>query len=117
MKHIHASNRNGLSALLAPASQDYPVLAAAKRYLRRKHRLEYPKGKCDKGGRWWPDDDEAPSHHIRVPSRAWPWSIYKACCSAEHCARLSDLTNKEEISAVRRAIRDIVKANPDMFVS
>jgi hypothetical protein len=43
-------------------------------------------GRCDSGGRWYPEGDEKVSccKSIREPSRSFPWSYYKHSKSAKH---------------------------------
>jgi len=45
-----------------------------------------PVGKNDKGGRWYPSDTERASccSSVRQPSRTWPFSLYKHCCTRKH---------------------------------
>jgi hypothetical protein len=49
-----------------------------------------PTGKCDKGNRWYPGDEERASccDSIREPSRSYPWSFYKHCWSRKHKRQL-----------------------------
>jgi hypothetical protein len=91
------------------------VIEAAKRYLRRKYRFEYPKGHRDGAGRWYPEAGETPRRNFRTPSRKWPWSIFKGCLSVAHCAHLSGLDDDADVTAVRREVRAIKRANPGLF--
>ncbi|WP_343606413.1 hypothetical protein [Roseateles sp.] len=70
-----------------------PVDLAALEYLGRRDRARSPVGACDKGGRWFPSDEErqACCVVIRSPSRGWPWSLLKHCSTAEHVAQLFDV--------------------------
>jgi hypothetical protein len=49
-----------------------------------------PTGKNDSGGRWYPSDQERCSccKDIRSPSRDYPWSLFKHCCSLKHIKNL-----------------------------
>lgn len=65
-------------------------IAAATEYIARKQGRSRPAGKCDNGSRWYPTDSEdaGVTATIRSPSRAWPWSYYKACFSLAHIASI-----------------------------
>jgi hypothetical protein len=43
-------------------------------------------GKKDKGGRWYPSEEERCSccNTIREPSRAFPWGLWKHCQTKKH---------------------------------
>lgn len=49
-----------------------------------------PSGQTDKGGRWYPDEDEKASccEKVRYPSRSFPWSLWKHCHTAKHIRTL-----------------------------
>lgn len=49
-----------------------------------------PRGKTDKAQRWSPYDIERCTccDSIRTPSRSYPWSLYKHCCSIKHVRHL-----------------------------
>jgi hypothetical protein len=70
---------------------------AAQEYQNRQDRTTHPDGKFDKGGRWYPSDEEECSCclHIRQPSRRWPLSLNKHCRSMAHVANLYGVSDKE----------------------
>ena len=80
--------------------------AAARQYLRRKHRLEHPDGSFDRGGRWYPSESEEQPccAFIRAPTRGYPYSYLLHCRTAEH---ISWLRNVLKTSAVRRRAREL----------
>lgn len=112
-----------MSASTVPQSL---VTTAAGVYLRRRARLEHPRGSFDRKGRWWPDDGEEMlcCRAIRRPSRAWPYSLLWHCRSAAHVAVLYAVAPVEVRRAARAAgdlvlprvtLRDvIVSARPDL---
>ena len=59
-------------------------------YELRRDRLMHPRGTFDKGGRWYPSADEECDccHHIRTPSRSWPYSMLMHCRTFKHCKQL-----------------------------
>ena len=85
---------------------------AARAYIQRNiksRRLRSsPIGREDAAGRWYPADEEKQEccSGLRDPSRAWPNSLKKHCCSAKHVARLFDVDELE----LRRAAREIEAA-------
>ena len=71
---------------------------------------ERPEGSTDDEERWMPSKAE---HHdccdeMRVPSRAWPWTIYQHCFTLDHKAN-KFVAKKEHILAIKRwlAAQDI----------
>ncbi len=66
------------------------IMSAAKEYKDRQSRRTHPAGEFDKGGRWYPSENERQSccDSIRSPSRAWPMSYNRHCRSAQHVAAL-----------------------------
>lgn len=72
-------------------------IQAAHEYLLRKHGYSKPSGRTDNGGRWYPDPTESCDccNHVRAPSRAWPWPIFKHCFSLYHVANLYEADSKE----------------------
>ena len=86
--------------------KNYPetVLQAAYEYARRQSRAVHPDGNFDRGGRWYPTDDEKQKccASIRQPSRAWPYTLMSHCRSMAHVAALYDVDARD----VRRAVRD-----------
>ena len=87
-------------------TKEYPevVLQAAYEYICRQERRTHPAGKFDRGGRWYPTDDEEQKccASIRQPSRAWPYTLMTHCRSLPHIAALYGVDPKE----LRRAIKD-----------
>lgn len=73
------------------------VFVAAFEYSLRKSWMEKPVGSYDKGGRWEPLDAEKTSccSSIRTPSRSWPNSLRKHCCTAKHIATKYNVDKKE----------------------
>lgn len=63
-----------------------------KLWIERKKGIKSPAGKNDKAGRWHPDADERQDccAEIREPSRAWPSSLYRHCCTYKHCRKLAE---------------------------
>ena len=49
-----------------------------------------PKGRSEKGQKWYPDSVERASccDSVRSPSHAYPWSLYKHCFSRKHKRQL-----------------------------
>jgi hypothetical protein len=79
------------------------TLAAAEEYQRRQEGQSRPEGKRDSGGRWYPSERERQPccDSIRNPSRAFPWSLYRHCCTALHVASLYGV----DVKALQRAYR------------
>jgi len=52
----------------------------------RKNRILHPNGRFDRGGRWYPKDEEDQEccSHIRSPSRDFPYSLMTHCRSRAH---------------------------------
>lgn len=82
-------------------------IQAARTYLQRKSRSwrASPAGRQDAAGRWYPTDEERQEccAGVRDPSIAWPHSLKKHCCSAQHVARLFDV-DELELKRVARAL-------------
>jgi hypothetical protein len=73
------------------ATADPQALEAAYRTWRaRQDRTAHPAGHTDRGGRWYPADDEYRPccDQVRSPSRAYPWSLMLHCRSITHVAAL-----------------------------
>lgn len=95
---------------------------AYQEYIQRQRRESHPAGKFDRGGRWYPSDEERQSccSVIRSPSRSWPWSLMTHCRTVEHVARLFGIepavlkalvnNRKERKPAVREGGDDYFKA-------
>lgn len=81
-----------------------PVSEAAILYLKRKNKRNYPEGRLDNGGRWYPHDSERQDccSNVRQPSRTWPWPLLKHCCSLEHVCNLYKVDKKEVRSRLSR---------------
>jgi hypothetical protein len=69
------------------------IKEAAALYLSRKDRAKHPIGKFDRAGRWDPADSERCSccDGIRIPSRAYPYSLMTHCRSLQHICHLLDV--------------------------
>lgn len=80
------------------------VIAAAVEYLDRKNGVSKPVGKWDNASRFYPSDAEdcGVTASVRTPSRAFPYSYYKACFSVKHCAALYSCTEIEVKQAVKQ---------------
>jgi len=76
---------------------------AALEYVNRRDRRSYPGGKFDKGGRWYPDDDERRDccDSIRSPSRRFPYALLLHCRTLKHVAKLYNVDEKQ--------LRELVK--------
>jgi hypothetical protein len=63
----------------------------------RQDRSEHPDGKFDRGGRWYPSEDEeqACCGRIRSPSRAYPYSLMTHCRTLRHVAKLYSVKESE----------------------
>ena len=85
------------------------IEAAARLYLRRKHRLEHPVGEFDSGGRWYPAtlERQVCCVDIRAPSRAHPYSYMVHCRTIEHVCWLTEELNDDHVGAVRRRAREL----------
>jgi len=66
-------------------------------YLNRRDRTSEPQGKYDRGGRWYPDDEERREccRTIREPSCNWPYSLLVHCRSLRHVAHLYGVDESE----------------------
>lgn len=96
--------------LIALAEMDPTALEKATQawvtHRRRDARLENPKGKFDKGSRWYPDEEEEATgtfDSIRSPSRAWPMSYNKAARSLSHCEKLKGAKH-EDVLVIKRVL-------------
>ena len=79
------------------------TILAGHEYNLRKQRLAKPRGKSD-GVRWFPGSTERCDccKHIREPSRAFPLSLYRHCCTAVHVAQLFGVDENDVRSAAKR---------------
>lgn len=80
-------------------------IQAAIEYIKRQAGESHPDGDSDNADRWYPCKVEwcECCEGIRDPSRAWPDSLRKHCCSATHVATLFGASP----STVRKAVRAI----------
>jgi len=78
------------------------LLSAAEAYLMRKLGAQYPKGRTDNGGRWYPEEMLECCEHIRSPSRGYPWSYMVHCKSVDHVANEYGVDATELGQLVRR---------------
>jgi hypothetical protein len=76
-------------------------------YLKRQSQEESPLGEFDRGGRWYPYQDERREccRAIRSPSRAFPYSLLKHCMTLRHVANLYGVDE----SKLRRALNQYRK--------
>lgn len=67
--------------------------AAAKLCRDRQDRRKDPIGYLDNHGRWYPSAEEEQDccSNIRLPSRAYPYSLLVHACTARHVAQLMDI--------------------------
>lgn len=81
-------------------------------YQKRKNREEYPQGRYDKAGRWYPSDEGkcACCYGIRSPSRSWPYSLRDHCRTKKHVRSLVEKVWDD--SEERRRLIEKVKAAP-----
>ncbi|HEY8327492.1 MAG TPA: hypothetical protein VIO59_03470 [Rhodanobacter sp.] len=97
-------------AALIAARDDIPGTAAGlARYERRKAGDEFPEGRKDGAGRWYPSDAENGddyTSHLRSPSRAWPWSLFKGAFTLDHCLALDGGT-RAGVSLLRKKVRGV----------
>ena len=86
-------------------------------YQQRKNRNEYPQGRYDKAGRWYPTDEEKCGccGNIRSPSRSWPYSLRDHCRTKKHVRSLVEKVwdDPEE----RRKLIEKVKAAQNMTLT
>jgi len=77
--------------------------AAAQLYLDRASRRDYVPGHFDRGGRWYPADDELQDccMVIRVPSKRWPYPLLRHCRTQLHVAALCGVDPRALALAVR----------------
>lgn len=90
------------------------AVLAGHEYNLRKRRLARPKGKSD-GVRWFPGTSERCDccKDIREPSRAFPLSLYRHCCTAVHVAQLFGVDENDVRSAAKRLEGLYVQAATD----
>lgn len=83
------------------------LLDAAITYRNRRDGTDHPDGTWHVNGTWRPSiDEEQPCcARIRPPSRAWPRSLLRHCCTIVHVARLCGVDE----AALRREVRRIDK--------
>lgn len=55
-------------------------------FVKKVQELYKPKGSTDRGGRWYPTNNETFEccGSIKSPSRAYPWTYYKHCFTIKH---------------------------------
>jgi len=66
------------------------IYRAAQCWHNRHHGCQYPQGRQDDRGRWYPVDAEcrACCYVVRSPSRRRRWSLYRHCFTMRHVAHL-----------------------------
>lgn len=70
-------------------------------YIARRDRQAHPQGKLDKGGRWYPSDEEDADGFtatLRSPSAAWPYSYMTGARTRKHITALA-LVNPQFVLA------------------
>jgi hypothetical protein len=111
----HKIERDVLKAFHADPDALFDALQALITHGRRAARLEHPDGSFDRGGRWYPCDDEdcGVSRTARSPSRAWPLSYNQACRSLSHCEALFDADHK--LTLMLRRYYRFAQLEPKVF--
>ena len=79
------------------------VSIAAREYISRRDRVQYPEGAFDSAGRWYPSKEEHCTccDLVRAPSRHWPYSLMLHCRTLRHIARLYNVSLDELVRAVK----------------
>jgi len=83
--------------------------AGYRKWQHRAWRVERPDGQFDQGGRWYPSAAENADkyvQYIRSPSRAWPWTYYRAAFALDHCVFLC-AGNMDTLKALRQRSRSV----------
>lgn len=77
---------------------------AVRIYCLRKERKDHPDGEFDKGGRFYPSDDEHRKccDRVRSPSRSYPYSLMTHCRTITHIANLAEVSESELRKAIRK---------------
>jgi len=75
----------------------------ATHYRNLHARKTHPAGRFDHAGRWFPDHEHACCHHLRAPSRQWPYSLLTHARTLAHVARDAGY----EIATLRAAVRRV----------
>jgi hypothetical protein len=106
-------DRNAIrDAVLTAFQKRSTAVRAAIKYLRRRDRLEYPRGKSDGGGRWFPDiSEKLDVRYYRSPSRRFPWSYMQACRTIGHCAMLERCKDPLLVRRIASAIESEIDAS------
>lgn len=101
------------------------VTSAAYLYLAREKRYLKPSGKYDKARRWYPDDEIEKCEcccFIRSPSKAWPSSLYRHCCSLGHICNMLGVDRKTVANFLRKnrseleeTVKDYIKKRPEIW--
>jgi hypothetical protein len=86
-----------------PTTTNHDLGDAVSAYIARQARDAHPVGTFDRGGRWYPADEEWRNccARIRTPSRSWPYSLLVHCRTVEHVAALYGV----DVAELRRAVR------------
>ncbi|QWT22511.1 hypothetical protein KPL74_11040 [Bacillus sp. NP157] len=111
----HKVERDVLKAFQADPDALVNALQALVTHARRAARIEHPAGSSDRGGRWYPSDDEdcGVTRTARSPSRAWPHSYNQACRSLAHCEALYDADH--QLTLLLRRYYRIARLEPKTF--
>ena len=87
------------------------IRMSKKRRILAQHCLDlhshksHPYGRCDNGGRWYPDSQYDCCIGIREPSRAYPWSMVAHCRTVDHVAH----QHKIEPQILRKLVNRLKK--------
>lgn len=81
------------------------ILEAIEVYTKRQSRECHPSGKFDSAGRWYPDKEEKCwcCDEIRIPTRAYPYSLLVHCRTIKHIAELYDVSTVD----LRKACKNL----------
>ena len=79
----------------------------AQHCLDLQSRKSHPDGRCDNGGRWYPDSQYDCCKGIREPSRAYPWSMMAHCRTVDHVAHQHKIEPKVLRKLVNRLKKEI----------
>ena len=79
----------------------------AQHCLDLQSRKAHPDGRCDNGGRWYPNSQFDCCKGIREPSRAYPWSMMAHCRTVDHVAHQHKIDPKILRKLVNRLKKEI----------
>jgi hypothetical protein len=110
-------NKNQIKKLRTfSCARNNQALLAAILYVLRRDRDEHPTGHFDNARRWYASGrDKEVLAWCRQPSRAYPWSEMRSCCSLRHCCRYYDIQNDQDYICAKRfvsALDHLLKDRP-----